>query len=356
MRWRRYLPTVMDNLIWLILLGVFLFFVIGSNKFLTPINIVNILSAAAVLGVLVVGQTFALITGNFDLSQESTLGLAALVGLWIMVPALAPWFGGGIGLSPFLAIALILVMGVVIGYVIGAFITYGRMNNFIVTLAFLLILRGLMLAFTSGNAVNAFDFDGGEIFYWLGHQTFAVPWLGDVPIAVVAMLVVFLAGHVVLNYRRFGRDLFAIGGNRQAAVASGIDANRRVRQVYMISGFLAALGGLILAGRVGSVQVNLGQGYIFTVMAAAVIGGVSLQGGRGTMLGALGGVLLLSTIDRGLNLMRVSVFWIQVIQGLIILLAMFIDAQRVRYRGVVAEPVAKPVADTAAPAQDRSTT
>src|SRR3989304_6296524 len=131
MRWRRYVPTVMDNLIWLILVGVFLFFVIGSDKFLTPINIVNILSAAAVLGVVVVGQTFVLITGNFDLSQESTLGLAALLGLWIMV----------------------------------------------------LILRGLMLAFTEGNAVNAFDFEGGDVFYWLGHETFAVPWLGNVPIA-----------------------------------------------------------------------------------------------------------------------------------------------------------------------------
>ena len=314
---------------------------VGSDKFLTPINIVNILSAAAVLGVVVVGQTFVLITGNFDLSQESTLGLAALVGIWIMVPALAPFFGGGIGLPPVLAIALILVMGVGIGYVIGALITYGRMNNFIVTLAMLLILRGLMLAFTSGNSVNAIGFEGSEIFYWLGHETFAVPWLGNLPVAVLGMLVVFAVGHVILTYRKFGRDIYAVGGNRPAAIASGIDASRRIRQVYMISGFLAALGGMMLAGRVASVQVNLGQGFIFTIFAAAVIGGVSLQGGRGTMLGVLGGVLLLSTIDRGLNLMRVEVFWIQVIQGLIILLAMFIDAQRSRIRSLVAQEEAQ---------------
>jgi ribose/xylose/arabinose/galactoside ABC-type transport system permease subunit len=357
--WRRYVPAVMDNLIWLILVGVFLFFVIGSDKFLTPINIVNILSAAAVLGVVVVGQTFVLITGNFDLSQESTLGLSALVGLWIMVSTGAPWFGGGFlpgilgtdnPLNPFISIALVLLMGVVIGIIIGALITYGRMNNFIVTLAMLLILRGLMLAFTEGNAVNAFDHPGGDVFYWLGHETFPVPWLGNLPIAVVVMLIVFAVGHVVLGYRKFGRDIYAVGGNKQAAIASGIDANRRIRQVYMISGFLAALAGIIMAGRVGSVQVNLGDGYIFTVFAAAVIGGVSLQGGRGTMLGALGGVLLLSTIDRGLNLMRVSVFWIQVIQGLIILFAMFIDAQRVRYRAPVAEMPAKPSAPAATPA------
>ena len=105
----------------------------------------------------------------------------------------------------------------------------------------------------------------------------------------------------------------------------------------MISGFLAALAGIMLAGRVASVQVNLGEGYIFTVFAAAVIGGVSLQGGRGAMIGVLGGVLLLSTIDRGLNLMRVEVFLHHVVQGLIILFAMFIDAQRVRFRAPVAD-------------------
>ena len=229
------------------------------------------------------------------------------------------------------------------------------MNNFIVTLAMLLILRGLMLAFTEGNAVNAFDFEGGDVFYWLGHETFPVPWLGNVPVAV--------AGHAHRLRRRprrprptasSGATSTRSGGNKQAAIASGIDANKRIRQVYMISGFLAALAGLIMAGRVGSVQVNLGDGYIFTVFAAAVIGGVSLQGGRGTMLGALGGVLLLSTIDRGLNLMRVSVFWIQVIQGLIILFAMFIDAQRVRYRAPV-EEAAAPKKEAQAPVGGSST-
>ena len=337
MQWRRYVPTILDNLIWLILFGVFIFFVIGSDRFLTPINTVNILSAAAVLGVIAVGQTFVLITGYFDLSQESTLGLSALVGLWIMVPTVAPWFGSGFGAPAIVSIALMLAMGVAIGYVIGALITYGRMNNFIVTLAMLLILRGLMLAFTKGNAVNAINHGDSDIFYWLGHETFPVPWLGNLPVAVPAMLLVFLVGHIVLTYRKFGRDIYAVGGNRQAAIASGIDAGRRIRQVYMVSGFLAAMAGIMLAGRIASVQINAGEGFIFTIFAACVIGGVSLQGGRGTMLGVLGGVLLLSTIERGLNLMRVEVFYVEVIKGLIILFAMFIDAQRVRFRAPVAE-------------------
>jgi ribose/xylose/arabinose/galactoside ABC-type transport system permease subunit len=340
MPWRSRVPGLLDNLIWFILIGVFLFFVTQSDKFLTPINIRNILAAAAVLGVLVVGQTFVLITGNFDLSSESTLGLTALLGLWLVVPAVAPTWGSGLLLNPFLSIAIVLVLGAAIGWVIGALITYGRMNNFIVTLAFLLILRGSMLAFTQGNAVNGLNFPPAEVFYWLGSAPAAtLPWIGKIPVAVVAMLLLFLIGYVVLEHRPFGRDLYAIGGNRAAAIASGIDADKRLRQVYVLSGVLAAIGGWMIAGRVASVQVDLGEGYIFQVMAAAVIGGISLLGGRGKMIGALGGVLLLSTIDRGLNLMQVSVFWIQVIQGAIILIAMFIDAQKVRFRAPVAAAV-----------------
>jgi len=323
----------MDNMIWFILVTVFLFFVTQSQHFLSPNNITNILSAAAVLGVLVVGQTFVLISGNFDLSTESTLGLAALLGLWLIVPLGAPHWGGGILVNPYLSILVILTLGAGIGYLIGSLITFGKMNNFIVTLAMLLIIRGLMLAFTQGNATSGLNFEPADSFYWLGHQNaFTLPGIGRVPVAVIAMVLIFAIGHVILKHRRFGRELYAIGGNRAAAVASGIDVDRRIRQVYMLSGILAALSGWMLAGRVASIQVNLGEGYIFTVFAAAVIGGVSLQGGRGTMLGALGGVLLLSTIDRGLNLMRVSVFWIQVVQGLIIMVAMFIDAQRIRFR------------------------
>jgi len=333
MKWRDYVPTLLDKMIWFILGAVFLFFVSQSPHFLSPNNITNILSAAAVLGVLVVGQTFVLISGNFDLSTESTLGLAALFGLWLIVPAAAPHWGAGLNIDPYLSIIMILAMGAGIGYLIGSLITFGRMNNFIVTLAMLLIVRGLMLAFTQGNATSGLNFKPAETFYWLGHETaFTLPGIGRIPVAVIATAMIFAVGHVILNHRRFGRELYAIGGNRDAAVASGIDADRRIRQVYMLSGLLAAFGGWMLAGRVASIQVNLGEGYIFTVFAAAVIGGVSLQGGRGTMLGALGGVLLLSTIDRGLNLMRVSVFWIQVVQGIIIMIAMFIDAQRIRFR------------------------
>lgn len=333
--WRKCVPAALDNLIWFILVGVVLFFATQTDKFLTPINFRNILVAASVLGILVVGQSFVLITGNFDLSAESSLGLAAMIGLWLVVPAGSPTWGSGEEWAPYAAVATILAGGAVIGYIIGALVTYGRMNNFIVTLAMLIILRGVMLRFTAGQAVSSGRSPGAKTFNRLGHESlFSVPWLGNVAASVVVMLAIYALAHVVLRHRPFGRELYAIGGNRSAALASGIDPDRRIRQVYMISGLLAAFAGWMQAGRIGSVQQNLGQGMIFNVFAAAVIGGISLQGGRGSIVGALGGVLLLSSINAGLNLIQVSVFWTQSIQGFVILVAMFIDAQKVRFRSL----------------------
>lgn len=334
MAWRKYIPGILDNLIWVILTGVILFFATQSDRFLTPTNFRNILVAASVLGLLVVGQSFVLITGNFDLSAESTLGFAALVGLWLIVPAGVPNRGGDLMLNPYISIATVLLGGALIGWSIGVLITVFKMNNFIVTLAMLIIIRGAILRFTNGQAVTSVNVDEAEVFSYLGHASlFTMPWLGRIPASVLVLLAVYAVAYVMLQHRPFGRELYAIGGNRAAALASGINPDRRVRQAYIISGVMAAFAGWMLAGRLGSVQQNLGEGMIFNVFAAAVIGGISLQGGRGSVVGALGGVLLLSVINAGLNLMRVSVFWVQSIQGFVILIAMFIDAQKVRFRG-----------------------
>ncbi len=334
MQWRRYAPPLLDNLIWIILVGVIVFFATQSDKFLSATNLRNVLVAASVLGILVVGQTFVLLTGNFDLSAESTLGLAGLVGLWLIVPAEVPTRGGDVRLNPYLSILIILLLGGVIGWLNGVLITVFKMNNFIVTLAMLIIVRGAILRFTNGQAVTAGQVPGAETFSVLGHASlFSLPGFGRVPVSVLVVLATYAVAYVVLKHRPFGRELYAIGGNRAAALASGVDPDRRLRQVYVISGVMAAFAGWMLAGRLGSVQQNLGEGMIFNVFAAAVIGGVSLQGGRGSVIGALGGVLLLASINAGLNLMRVSVFWVQAIQGIVILVAMFIDAQKVRFRG-----------------------
>lgn len=340
---RNYVPLIIENLIWFILMGILIVFSLITERFLTPINLINILVHASVLGIMVVGQTFTLITGNFDLSMESTLGLAAMIGVWLIVPAGAPSWGSGWQVHPLLAIPVMLLLGVAIGWMNGALITYGKMNNFVVTLAMLIILRGAVLITTNGQTVSGAPL----LFNWLGSAN-----VGPLPVPVVILIVTFAAAHVVMRYHPFGRELYAVGGNRLAALASGIDPDKRVRQVYMLSGALAAFSGLILAGQVQAVPENLGENMIFEVFAAAVIGGVSLQGGRGSMIGAFGGVLLLSAIDSGLNLMRVSDFWIESIRGMVILIAMFIDAQKVRYRAPAGLSIRKAAAAAEVTAQN----
>ena len=282
----KFVPAFLDNLIWVILIIVFVFFMSQSPVFLSSTNITNISDC----GVDPRGSRRRPDLRPDHGQLRSVIGIdAGARGPGRHVPDRArapPFWGGDIMLNPYLAIVAILAMGAAIGYLIGVLITVGKMNNFIVTLAMLLILRGLMMAFTQGTPISGLNYPPAETYFWLGHKAlFEIPGVVKVPVAVVATALVFAIGHVILNHRRFGRELYAIGGNRQAAIASGIDADRRVRQVYVLSGLLAALAGWMLAGRVGSIQVNLGEGYIFTVMAAAVIGGISLQGGRGTMLG-----------------------------------------------------------------------
>ncbi len=335
MNLRRYIPVLLDNLIWILLLGVVVLFSLLTDRFLTVTNIFNILIHAAVLGIAVIGLSFTLLTGNFDLSIESVIGFTALLGAWLVAPAGATANGSGLNVNPFLAAALMLLVGLGIGWINGFLITRAKMNNFIVTLAVLIILRGIMLGFTQGETIAKLPAG----FKALGHDN-----IGPIPVSIITLILAFVIAHIVTTYRRFGRDLYAVGGNPKAALASGIDPDRRVRQVYLVSGVLAAFAGWMLAGRLGVVVAGLGEGMIFEVFAAAVIGGISLQGGRGTIIGAFGGVLLLSAIDSGLNLMRVSSFWIQTVRGLVILVAMFIDAQKVRYKAPA--PSAAPIAAT----------
>lgn len=332
---RKHIRFLLDNLIWVIVIGVGIVFTFLSDPFLTQDNLINILVHASVLGILVVGQTFVLMTGNFDLSSESTLALAAAVAVWLIAPAGTPTWGSGLDIDWWIAVLAVLAMGAAVGAFNGLLITKARVNNFVVTLSMLIILRGAVLLTGDGQTISG----ASKAFNWLGSAS----W-GIVPISVIVLLATFAVAHVVMRYRTFGRELYAVGGNREAALASGINPDRRIVHAYIISGVLAALAGWVLAGRVQAVPLNLGEGMIFEVFAAAVIGGISLNGGRGSMLGAFGGVLLLAMIDNGLNLLAVDVFWIQTIRGAIILLAVLIDAQKVRFRGPAARRTPAPLA------------
>jgi simple sugar transport system permease protein len=287
---------------------------IVSDAFLTSANITNLLQQSAVLGVVVIAEALILLVGRFDLSLESIVGLAPMVVAWMIT---ATGVGGlGIGLDPLLAMALALAIGGVVGAVNGTLVVKLQLNAFIVTLAMLILLRGLVLGISHGQTF----FNLPSEFLYLGTAT----WIG-VPASVWIVAGLFVVAAGFLRYHRVGRSIYAIGGNAAAARAAGIRVDRIIIGVYVVGGVLAAFAGLLLTARIASVTAGQGQNLIFTVFAAAVIGGISLDGGRGRMIGALSGVLLLGIIQNILTLSQVQSFWIDACFGAIILISLVIS-------------------------------
>ncbi|HKN52291.1 MAG TPA: ABC transporter permease [Amycolatopsis sp.] len=281
-------------------------------------NIASILTASAALSLVVLGESLVLITGKFDLSLESTMGLAPALGAMVVI--LAASAGFGFGLPAVLGLLLIPVIGAVVGFFNGFLIIKLQLNAFIVTLAMLTVLRGVQVGSTKGKTL----FNLPDAFTNVATTTFA-----GLPMTVWIAAGLFVVAGWVLRYHRVGRALYAIGGNRQAARAAGIRVDRIAWGVFIVAGALAAVGGLFYTGYVGALGASQGAGLILQVFAAAVIGGVSLDGGKGTLVGALTGVLLLASVSSLLNFAQVTAEWQQAIYGGIILVALIIA----RYAG-----------------------
>jgi ribose/xylose/arabinose/galactoside ABC-type transport system permease subunit len=282
-----------------------------NPAFLTTGNILNILQQSSELGLVVIALSACLFTGHFDLSLESTVGLAPMVGGYLIVSAENG--GSGAGVSVVIAIAVVFAVGLIVGLLNGFMIAKLKLNPFIVTLAMLILLRGVATGITNGTTL--FEFPAA--FTYLG----TAEWLG-VPVDIYVTGVCYVLAALFFRYHRLGRSLYAIGGNPTAARAAGIRVDRIVWGTYAVAGVLAALAGLLLAGRIQAVPTDLGQNMIFSAFAAAVIGGVSLNGGTGRIMGALTGVLLLGTISNMLVLAQVPTFWVDAAYGLIILIAL----------------------------------
>ncbi|WP_328607323.1 ABC transporter permease [Amycolatopsis sp. NBC_00345] len=296
-------------------------FVIGgliSDTFLTFDNVISILSAAAALSLVVLGESLVLLTGKFDLSLESTMGIAPAIGAMLVIPAASAGFGTEWPAA--LGLLAIPVVGALIGFINGFLIVKLKLNAFIVTLAMLTVLRGTQIGSTNGKTL----FDQLDPFTALATTTF-----GGLPMSVWLAALLFLLFGLGLRYHRVGRSLYAIGGNREAARAAGIRVDRISWAVFIVAGVLAAIGGLAYTGYVGALGADQGDGLILQVFAAAVIGGVSLDGGKGTLVGALTGVLLLQSVDSLLRIAQVPAEWLKAIYGGIILVALIIS----RYAG-----------------------
>jgi simple sugar transport system permease protein len=289
---------------------------IVNPVFLQADNIINVLQSMSEISIVVLAETIVLICGKMDLSLESTFGLAPGVAAWLIVD---PAVTHGLGLhavSPAWAVPVVLLVGALIGAFNGLLIVRFGLNGFIVTLGMLIVLRGLLTGISGGKTFFALP----TSMTYLGSAI----WFG-VPASVWISLLLFASGVLILGYTRPGRALYAIGGNVDAARAAGIRTDRVIWLALVVAGMLAALAGLLISGRLAAVPAAQGNGAIFQVFAAAVIGGVSLNGGKGTVFGAFTGVLLLFMIINVLTLAGVPAQWTNFLNGAVILVALVVS-------------------------------
>ncbi|WP_127073657.1 ABC transporter permease [Pelagibacterium lentulum] len=281
----------------------------ASENFFQFNNMMNVMRQVSIIGIIAVGMTFVILTGGIDLSVGAVMALSGTIAAGLMVNGLDP------------SIALLAGLGVGLGFGLfnGVMVSYGRMPPIIVTLATMGIARGLGLMYSGGYPISGLP----SWVSWFGNGR-----LFDIPVPVIMMLLIYFVAWVVLERTSFGRHVYAIGGNEQATRLSGVRVSRIKLAVYGISGLTTALAAVVLTGRLMSGQPNAGMGFELDAIAAVVLGGTAIAGGRGSIIGTLIGATLLGILNNGLNLMGVDPYVQNVIKGGIILLAIYIGRER----------------------------
>ncbi|HTI01805.1 MAG TPA: ABC transporter permease [Acidisoma sp.] len=312
-RRRRYLRWTLHNVVWIWLVALVLGFGMFNRFFLTVANMQNITVQATVLGMLGLAVALPLLVAEIDLSIPANLGFSSAIGALAYSSFGLPWVP---------AMLVGVAVATAIGFFNGLCITRMRMVSLIETLAMMIILQGALLAITQGKTLT----DMSDGYVWIGQAT-----LGGWPIMPLVFILALVAITVLLRRTVFGRSIYAVGGNSAASYAAGIRVNRVKVVIYTISGFLAGLGGFLLASWQMAITSNQGSSYLLYAIAAPIIGGVSVFGGRGNVLGVLGGVMLLTVIQVGLAIVSVPSFYVGTIGGVMIFIAVAIDALRVRY-------------------------
>ncbi|WP_171126962.1 MULTISPECIES: ABC transporter permease [unclassified Ruegeria] len=299
-----------------IILALFLIMSFASPYFLTWANMRAMSMAFAVDGLLVIGMTILLISGGIDLSVGSVTALAMVIAGWLFLSGVNPWVAS--------AMAIALCTG--IGAFMGFFVTRVGMHHFIVSLAIMVIARGACLLFTGGRPLGLYTLP--PEFKFIGQGT-----IGQIPIVIVIFLVFVIAFDFMLRRTTMFRKVFYTGSNEKAAAYSGIRTRKVIFLTTTLCSTLCGIAGIIYMARFGSAQPTFGLGLELTIIAAAVIGGASLNGGSGSILGAILGVILLSLVSSSLALLDVSVYWQDIIRGSILLAAVTIDHYLNKRRG-----------------------
>lgn len=292
---------------------VFLIMVVVSDSFLTYNNLSNIGRQVSINAIIAVGMTFAILTGGIDLSVGSVMALSGTLMAGLMA--------GGYSIP--VAIFAGLLLGCLLGGFCGAMIAYAKMPAFIVTLAMMTIARGLALIYTGGYPIAGLD----QAFSFFGRGN-----VGGIETPIIITLIVYAIAYVVLTHTPFGRHVYATGGNYEASRLSGIKVNKILFLVYTISGFTSALAGLIITSRLMSGQPNAGVAFEMDAIAAVVLGGAAMNGGKGTIIGTLMGALLLGVLNNGLNLIGINPYVQNVIKGVIILIAIYVGSEKKKAR------------------------
>lgn len=281
-----------------------------SDSFFTANNMLNLLRQISVNALIAFGMTFVILTAGIDLSVGSLLALGSALTAGMLTS----------GMDPVLAVFIGLLIGFGLGALNGLIITKGKVAPFIATLATMTIFRGATLVFTNGKPITGLS----DSFSF---QMIGKGYLLGIPFPVVIMLIIFFVLFFILRSTVFGRQVYAVGGNEEASTLSGIKADRVKIWVYALTGLLSVLAGIIIMSRLNSAQPTAGTSYELDAIAAVVIGGTSLMGGRGKIFGTLVGALIIGVIDNGLNLLNVSSFYQQIVKGAVILLAVLLDRQ-----------------------------
>jgi inositol transport system permease protein len=303
------------------LLALMIVFAVLEPRFLSSVNLFNVMRQISITGLVAIGMTFVILTAGIDLSVGSLLALAGLAAAIVAKGGIESRFSVGVeteaaGYGWFLAMIVAIAVGVLGGWLQGFSITRLKVPPFVVTLGGLSAFRGAALLIAGGGPISGFEAD----YVWWGQGR-----IGPFPVPVIVFLIFAAIAHIVLAYTRFGRHVYAVGGNVEAARLAGLPVRRVLVLVYVIVGFFTGLAGFVLSARLNSSEAVAGIGYELTVIASVVIGGTSLFGGTGSVVGTVIGSILIGVLINGLVLMNVSSYVQQIIIGVIIVLAVAFD-------------------------------
>jgi ribose transport system permease protein len=307
--WKSFLQDWMILILFIALIIIFSF---TSPKFRNPENLMNVVRQASFIAIVAMGEFFVILTGNMDMSISSIIGLVSIF---------FAGFAVRMGMPVSVAIGLVMLMSIIVGIINGSLVVYGKMPSFIATLVTMNVLKGIYFIYSGGLPISGLP----ESFNFLG-----AGYVGFVPFPVILMTVIALLLSVITQHTAIGRSIFAVGGNKEASKLSGINVNFIVIFAFVLCAVLTAIGALGLTAKTLSGNVNLGEGLLFDVMTIVVLGGTSLSGGRGRIIGVVIGALFLQVISNMMILMGINTFWQWVVKGIILVAVVLIDVNTKR--------------------------